>query len=251
MEPFKAYSLYYDLLYREKDYQSEAKYILQLLSSFELNLESILDFGCGTGKHDVIFANQGLSIHGVDVSESMIRQAKQYESGKLKFEVGDMRKHRLDKKFSAVISLFHVMSYQTENADLINSFKNASYHLEKGGLFIFDCWFGPAVLNDPPTVRIKRLEDTHIKVVRITEPVMVPLKNTVLVNFDIHIEDTHSKSYSTVTETHKMRYLFYPEIAVIAEMTGFQIVKCEKWLGGGEPDINSWYATFVLQKCID
>ena len=33
-----------------------------------------------------------------------------------------------------------------------------------GGIFIFDFWYGPAVLADPPAVRIKRLENERMKV---------------------------------------------------------------------------------------
>ena len=36
-----------------------------------------------------------------------------------------------------MISLFHVMSYQTTNADLLAVFATAAAHLRPGGLFLF------------------------------------------------------------------------------------------------------------------
>ena len=50
----------------------------------------------------------------------------------------------------------------------------AAKHLKPNGVFIFDFWYGPGVLTDPPVVRLKRLENEEIEVLRIAEPVMHP-----------------------------------------------------------------------------
>jgi hypothetical protein len=47
---FKAYSRYYDLLYSDKDYESEVKYILHLLKRNGVTKGNILELGSGTGK---------------------------------------------------------------------------------------------------------------------------------------------------------------------------------------------------------
>ena len=72
------------------------------------------------------------------------------------------------------LSLFHVMCYLNSNAALLNTFKNVYQHLNEGGIFIFDCWFGPGVLTDPPVVRVKRLENTNLEITRIAEPELFP-----------------------------------------------------------------------------
>ena len=61
---------------------------------------------------------------------------------RLRFTQGDLRTVRLGERADAVISLFHVMSYQTSNADLTAAFATAREHLAEGGVFIFDCWYG-------------------------------------------------------------------------------------------------------------
>jgi len=46
------YSQYYDLLYQDKDYVGEVKYVDNLIAKFsEGKSKTILDMGCGTGKH--------------------------------------------------------------------------------------------------------------------------------------------------------------------------------------------------------
>src|SRR3546814_3756666 len=45
----------------------------------------------------------------------------------------DVRTARFDRTFDAVVSLFHVMSYQVTNSDLIETIRTASSHLAAGG----------------------------------------------------------------------------------------------------------------------
>jgi len=60
----------------------------------------------------------------------------------LEASFGGVRDVRLGKSFDAVISLFHVLSYQTRNPNLEVTFATARAHQEPGGKFIFD--FGTA-----------------------------------------------------------------------------------------------------------
>ncbi len=49
---FNLYSTYYDLLYNNKDYESESNYILNILKNYSnYQITSILELGGGTGKH--------------------------------------------------------------------------------------------------------------------------------------------------------------------------------------------------------
>jgi len=66
--------------------------------------------------------------------------------------------------------MFAVMGYQIANEDIMSAFKTASKHLEKNGLFIFDAWFGPAVLSQKPSERFKVIEK-NLNVAEITRKV--------------------------------------------------------------------------------
>ena len=56
MSVFKDYSNYYDLLYSDKDYEAEADYIDHLIQKNNPGAKTILNLGCGTGKHDFLLA---------------------------------------------------------------------------------------------------------------------------------------------------------------------------------------------------
>jgi len=216
---FDTYARYYDLLYRDKDYSGEAEYIAAHICAQQPQAKRILELGCGTGAHAEHLARMGYVVHGVDMSEAMLARAEARMAGlppevaaRLSFGLGDARSVRTEEIYDVVISLFHVMSYQTTNADLKAAFETASVHLQTGGVFLFDFWYGPAVLTQRPEVRVKRLEDDEIKVTRIAEPVMHVNENVVDVNYTVFIELKMSGQVEQVNETHRMRYIFLPEL---------------------------------------
>lgn len=269
MTVFGKYSSYYSLLYKDKDYAGEVEYIHNLIQKCSPDAKSVLDLGCGTGRHDLLLAKKGYDVTGVDMSEEMLAVAKANAKTKIKtsnsiaqsqslsqsdslistvsFTHGDVRTIRLGKTFDVVISLFHVMSYQTTDEDLKAAFATAKAHLKLGGVFIFDCWYGPAVLTDRPTVRVKRLEDEDIFVTRIAEPVMHPNENIVDVNYHVFIRDKASDRVDEIKENHRMRYLFKPEIGRMLKLEGLELIRCEEWMSGKEPGFDTWGVSFVVR----
>lgn len=252
---FNDYSHYYDLLYRDKDYLKEAQFIHDLIQNHIPTAKSILELGCGTGHHAALLAQQGYKLHGIDISQEMLDYADQRRSklttelaSNLQFTKGDIRQVRLNQKFDVVISLFHVISYQTTNADLQAAFATAKAHLKPNGIFIFDVWYGPAVLTTPPAVRVKRLEDEIIEITRIAEPVMYPNENLVDVNYDIFIKDKKNNTITELQETHKMRYLFKPEIEMLIENSELKINNCQEWLTNENASLDTWNVYFLAKK---
>ncbi len=250
MMNFKDYANYYNLLYKDKDYQTEVDYIDKIIktNSKTKELYHILDLGCGTGRHDILLAEKDYQVLGIDLSEQMIEIANSNKNDNCSFDVNDIRTFQINKKFDTVLSLFHVASYQTTNDDIEKYLQTAYKHLNKNGLFIFDFWYGPAVLTDKPVVRVKRVENDTLKITRIAEPEIIENQNLVNVHFDIIIEQQKNLKLTRLNEIHSMRYWFLPELKYFAEKNGFQVLKSLKWMGNENLDINSWYGLFILKK---
>jgi SAM-dependent methyltransferase len=243
---FNAYSRYYDLLYRDKDYFGEVNYIQALLNRHGIAEGNLLEFGSGTGKHGCLLAALGYHVHGIERSSEMVAHALSAEG--FTCEQGDICNVQLGRTYDAVLSLFHVVSYQTSNTDLMAVFARASEHLQKGGLFIFDFWYSPAVFAQRPLVRVKRMADAQVEITRLAEPVMYPNNNRVDVNYTIFARDTASGAMQITTETHPMRHFSLPEIELLAKIHSFDFIGAEEFLSGMAASENTWGVCVTLKR---
>ena len=251
---FDTYARYYDLLYRDKPYREEADHIHQLILSYVPNAHTIVELGCGTGSHAEHLARAGMAVNGVDLSEWMLKRAVARRATlpdevtqRLHFSHGDVRDVRLGVRGDAVISLFHVMSYQSENADLQAMFATARAHLRPGGVFVFDVWYGPAVLSNRPVVRVKELEDNELRITRIAQPTLHSSRNLVDVQYRIIACEKKTGSYSETEETHRMRYLFSPEVELMAAQADLTVIDAHEWMSRRAPGFDTWNVCFVCQ----
>ena len=242
---FKLYSKYYNLLYKEKDYNAEAKYINACIKSYSPNAVTILEFGSGTGGHGLILQQMGYDIYGFERSEKMVEEAKLLG---FPCEQGDIVNCKLQRKFDAVISLFHVISYINDNTSLEKVFGNAFTQLNSGGLFIFDVWYSPAVYHQKPETRIKKVENKEISIIRMAEPVIHNNKNVVDVNYTIVVKEKSTDKWIEFQEKHPMRHFSVPEIKLIASFAGFDFLKAEEFLTQKQPSENTWGVNFILKK---
>jgi hypothetical protein len=103
--------------------------------------------------------------------------------------------------------------------------RTARSHLEQGGLFFFDGWFGPGVLTDPPVSRLKILQlGEGEQLMRFAEPGPLDVdRNIVEVNYRI-LRLRGNDVLETAEETHVMRFLFAPEVRYVLEKNGFELL---------------------------
>jgi len=243
---FDAYSGYYDLLYQDKDYVAEIAYIEKLLKRHGDNIHELLEFGSGTGIHGSLLAEAGFRVTGIELSQEMVNRAT-FTDG-FSSRQGDIRSLNLNRSFDAVISLFHVMSYQVTNPDIQTTLSNAAGHLLPGGLFIFDFWYSPAVYTQNPVVRVKRMESDKLNITRIAEPKMYPNENRIDVKYTVYAQESLSKECQVFEEVHPMRHFSLPEIDLLADQAGFQKVAAEEFITGAVPGENTWGVCVVLCK---
>jgi SAM-dependent methyltransferase len=253
MSVFREYAEYYDILYKDKDYSGEVDFVLDCLGPVPQGAQ-LLELGSGTGRHAEALAKRGFRVTGVDMSAEMVEQARRRFVGVPQaattptFAVGDLRSVRLEKKFDLVVSLFHVFSYQVSNEDLAAAFRTAECHLAPNGKFLFDFWYGPAVLSDPPQVRIRRIRGSDFSVTRLAEPALRQAQNYVDVNYELIFERDLGGPAVKIREVHAMRYLFLPEICENLSRVGLRLVSSGAWMQKKPPGLDSWYAWAVAER---
>ena len=247
-EIFNTYGIYYDLLYSDKSYEDEVKYLKKLLNNNGILKGDILEFGSGTGKHGILLSKEGFNVHGIELSEQMVAKAKSQQEKNFTCQQGDIALVKMDRLYDAVLSLFHVISYQTTKTQLNAVFSNASDHLSKNGLFIFDFWFSPAVFMQRPSVRIKRMKDKKFEVTRIAEPKMYNYKNCVGIDYSIFVKELETNVIKNFKEAHLVRHFSLLEIEVLANRHDLELIHSEEFLSGKELSENTWGACVVLRK---
>ena len=245
--PFNKIANYYDLIYQDKNYLKEVEYIKNLIAEFADNKESILELGCGTGKHASLLAEEGYQMSVVDKSSEMIKIAK--SRGLENCFLSDIDSFEINKKFDIVLALFHVMSYVTEDQKIDKVLSNIKKHLKSKGVFIFDIWFSPAVLRQKPEIRTKRIIKDNIEILRIAEPFEDFEKNIVDVKYTFFLNDRNNKNKMEFKkESHIMRHFSLPELRQIADKNGFNLLHSEAWLTKESVSDQTWGIMVVLES---
>lgn len=250
MEVFQDYAYYYNVFYQDKDYAAESGQVDTLLKQYGSNIRRIINYGCGTGRHDIELSKLGYDCTGIDMSPLMIDIARENSRSMnvdIDFSVADIRTYEPKEKYDAVISLFHVMSYQNSNDDILSAFQSARKALDEGGLFLFDLWYGSGVLSDPPVVRVKEVQDDKYKLVRIARPVMHDKANVVDVCYEVLVIEKETGCTKTINETHHMRYFFRPELEFYLKESGFELIDNLDCTTLGETGYGSWTSYFVAK----
>lgn len=98
---------------------------------------SLLDFGCGAGRHAIGLASLGISVVGIDYLEPFISAARKEASSQslnnATFELADCRHVRLTEKFDAGICLYDVVGSYADDHDNSQVLKNLVWHIKPGG----------------------------------------------------------------------------------------------------------------------
>jgi SAM-dependent methyltransferase len=250
---FGVYAGFYDALYADKDYEAECDFVADVLREAGLSPGArILDLGCGTGGHALPLARRGFQVTGVDRSPEMIAQAieKTGAAGEaVDFRVADIRDLDLGARFDAVLAMFAVVSYQLADEDLADTFASARRHLERGGLFLFDVWHGPAVLAERPEVRVKSVASPDEgTITRVARPTLDPEHRTVRVDYEITV--TEGGLERTSHEAHTVRYLFVDEIEALLASAGLTLVACGPFMDLSRPPSETDWNVSVLATAL-
>jgi len=248
---FNSYGKYYDMLYADKDYEREVDFLEEIFQRYSrYTLRTILDVGCGTGGHAVPLAKRGYEVTGIDVSRVMIDKARENARNnkvEISFDVMDIRKLQLDRRFDVCICMFSVIDYLVKNRDVQYGLCNIRKHLKKEALFIFDFWYGPAVLTILPSVKMKVVEKEGVRVIRFANPHLDILRHRCEVDYYLMVTKGNF-IVDEVKEKHVVRFFFPEEIKHFLEESRFRLLKLCAFLDlNADPSEKIWDAIAVSQ----
>jgi SAM-dependent methyltransferase len=238
------YASAYDLLYADKDYDAECDILEEAFRAASRPVRTVLDLGCGTGAHAIRLVQRGYTVVGVDISGPMLELARlrATEAGvsDVDLVLGDVRDVRLDRTFDAVICMFAVLGYQTTDDDVRATLETVRWHLNPGGTFVFDVWYGPAVEATGPEARVKVVPvpggalERHAKASLQTRSHLCRVSYRLVLRRD-------GQPDQTVDETHEMRYFFADELSASLDGAGLSLMTLKAFPGLGEaPSAATW-----------
>jgi SAM-dependent methyltransferase len=245
----EAYANQYDQLYGEKDYAGECDLIEQAFQRFgsgEIN--SIVDWGCGTGNHSIVLAQRGYSMTGVDGSAEMLRRAGQKSADNcvdVRWIEGDARMAEAGGPFDAGLFMFAVLGYFPSNEDVTAALRNARRHIRTGGLLVFDVWYGPAVISLKPSDRVKVIPISDGKLIRMV---------TSELDTRHHLSSVHINSWRLVggqvaeesDELHSLRYFFPLELEALLQQSDFRLASLTAFPTLDKPPDETTWNVFVV-----
>jgi len=127
---------------RLQDSRKEVENIISLTGASPGN--TILDVGCGNGRHLVHFAEMGFITTGIDYSRSYIKKAEKMFAENIldhKPELinSDFRDMDYSGEFDGAVSLFQSIGYFENPSDDLKVFRNIYNALKPGGWFLVEC----------------------------------------------------------------------------------------------------------------
>ena len=122
----------------------------------------ILELACGTGRVSLPLAKAGFAVTGVDISDSMLAEARKKAAAAavaIEWLKADMRSFDLGRKFPLVIFPFNTIAVLHGLEDLEACLSCVKQHLAPGGRFIIDV-FHPSldILRRDPEQRFPHCE---------------------------------------------------------------------------------------------
>ena len=248
------YSLYYDIIYSDKDYSTECDYLVTLFKRHsQFPTRSILELGAGTGAYSLILAERGYSITAVDMSRKMLEIARLKSKKRglddfVSFKAADMRLVQLPQKYDACVSMFAVVNYLGSLDDLKTACRNVARHLRPGGLFVFDFWNGGAVTKTGPSPRHKIVKFDGNVLIRLSDSTLDLAHRSATVRFRTFVIKKN-RLFHEFMENHKMRYFFRDEIEEALGAGGLQLLSLHPFLKpDSEASDDDWNVTAVARR---
>lgn len=212
---------------------------------------TILDLGCGIGRHSVELAKKGYKVMGIDLSPIYIEIARKraFElnlQNKIQFEIVDereLRKSLSSEKFNGIINMFTSFGFYNDetNKDILSQCKDL---VKKDGIFIME------IVNRDWIVRnFQEKSYIHSGDLFLFEENKLDLENSRKKDIWRFFKKQNDESCKLEAEVEiDLRIYCLHELIDLFKRTGWNYLKAYGDLELNEPSINSNRLVVVAKK---
>lgn len=203
----------------EEKAKQDVPVLIKLFKKFG-KVKSVLDVGCGMGRHAYLLSKKGFDCECVEPHPAMVASAKKHYP-EVVFRVNNMQNIKYRNKFDAVVCIFSTIVFNRSNEEVMKTCRNFYHALKKGGIAIIE-------LTNPVSWIQSKSFRTHF--------VDVEKENNQKVVYDEWI-NTNKQSYvskrtyyglidgKNMGEFTKESRMFFPlELKFFLESAGFKVL---------------------------
>ena len=132
-------SAHYHRLYSHRDQAEARAFVDRLIDRLEpVRSASMLDLGCGSGRHARCLAARGFRVTGLDLSAGSLARARSHRGPHVRYVEQDMRQPFGTSAFDLVFSLFTSFGYFEDARDHSSVIGNIAAALSGSGRLVLD-----------------------------------------------------------------------------------------------------------------
>jgi SAM-dependent methyltransferase len=244
------HTTYFDMFHRNKDYRAETDQIRSVFTR-EGPISTVLDLGCGTGRHLELLAESWYEVVGVDRSGPMVRRARERlarfgsRASVLESDLFDLA---LERRFDAVIMMFSLLGYFVSNERVIGALEVMNRHLDPGGLAVFDVEDAATVLRAKTPLSGGSINVAgrnpllagHLTSVNADEQVIEMALDMWELDGDQVLDQVH--------ERHLIRYFAERELRLLLATAGFELISYPPLAGEDGNPSHTWLRLVCARK---
>jgi ubiquinone/menaquinone biosynthesis C-methylase UbiE len=132
---------YYDAIYHFRNYPAQSRQLIKLIQQYNPDAKTLLDVGCGTGKH-LESLREHYKVEGLDINSELLEIAQKRCPG-VTFHRKDMVDFSLGNTFDVITCLFSAIGHVNTLENMKRAVACMSRHLRSGGVLVLEPWFSP------------------------------------------------------------------------------------------------------------
>ncbi|MCD4702399.1 MAG: class I SAM-dependent methyltransferase [Candidatus Aegiribacteria sp.] len=203
-------------------YSSPEEASIALLSDLSHNGRA-LELGIGTGRIALPLKENGIDIHGIDASTSMVEKLRVKPAGKdIPVTIGDFSKVPVEGRFDLIFVVFNTFFSLTTQETQLECLRNVARHLTAKGTFLIEA-FVPDLgrFDRGQSVRATEVGENRVKI-DISQH--NPLKQ-LITSQHLILTDNGIRLYPVT-----IRYTWPSELDMMARVAGMKLVdRWENW----------------------
>ena len=241
---YNRFAYLYDELINDVNYKEWLDYYFKIFQRYGLKPKLGLDLGCGTGNLTTLFADKGVEMTGIDLSEDMLMVAREKAEGRdILYLNQDMCEFELYGTVDFIVSSLDCINYITDKRDLLKVMKLANNYLNPGGLFIFD-------INTP--YKLENITGNNTFILE-NDEVFCSWQNEFdkkrkISDFYLTFFCKEGEKYQRFDEEHSERAYSIEEIASVIENAGMKLLNVYDEMSFKKPTSKSERVFFVAQE---